>query len=127
MITIHADKLKKKQVQSLVHFLESTSHASTHIKGNQIQVDAGNHRNTKRAIHKFLRHAGLDHYRVISGDNNVFEIMLPAKPSEKIFKLPGGGASGISPYSPYRMEPWTTVEFPNYPPAQAKKFRLVKK
>jgi hypothetical protein len=126
MISIQIDKLKRKQAQSLIQFLESNLDESVHMRGDQIQVDAENHRNVKRTVHKFLHHEGLDDYRVIS-DGNVLEILMPAKPSQKILKLAGGGASGFSPYSPYRVEPWTTVEFPNYPPAPSRKFKQTKK
>jgi hypothetical protein len=56
------------------HFKEVKGRVT--IKGNQIQVEGLKHKDVRLLLHKFLRHKGLDDYRVLS-QSGTLEIVPP--------------------------------------------------
>ena len=57
-------------------FLQQHVTGRVKSKGNQILVDGPRHKEVKLLLHKFLRHYGLDEYRVLS-QAGVLEIVPP--------------------------------------------------
>ena len=63
--TIEFEKLPA-EVAAAVDFLKDHLHGPVKAKGHQILVEGVKHRDLKLLLHKFLRHRGLETYRVLS-------------------------------------------------------------
>jgi hypothetical protein len=114
------------ETERATEFLRSKVEGRLSQKGYQIVVEQGQHKKLKLLIRRFLHQRGLENYRLIPQPDG-FEILEPKheRPHQDVDERPRG--AGISPYSPYRMNPTTSVEFPNYPPVTPRKFRNPKR
>lgn len=110
----------------LAENLRNTLEVPVQVKGSILQVGVEHNRDVKQTVQKFLHHNGLDHYRIVAGSNNL-TVMPPKKPHRLPSEETGALGSGISPFSPYRMNPISSVEFPNYPPLPARKYKSRRK
>ncbi len=119
MIVVRLEKIHG-QVKPLAEFLRATLAESVRIKGSEIQITAANHKQVRLTLHKFLHKSGLDDYRIVS-NAAVFQLLLPEKPHKQSSSGNVDAGAGISPFSPYRMNLTSAVEFPNYPPVPARK------
>jgi len=125
LIVIELEALKD-QAKPLAEFLRESLAGSVQVKGSTIRIEAGRSRDVKLEVHKFLYHTGRNHYRVVTRAK-VLTILSPKKPHARTRPSTTDAGAGISPFSPYRMNPMASVEFPNYPPVAARKFKRPKK
>jgi hypothetical protein len=125
MILVELDRLKD-QAKSLAEFLREGLEAQVRIKGSEIQVEVARSKDVKLALHKFLHHTGLNDYRIILHQKTL-TILPPKKPSKRADTSPLNLGEGVSPFSPYRMNPLSSVEFPNYPAVPPRKYKQPKK
>jgi hypothetical protein len=106
-------------------FFNSRIDLPLRLNGNRILVEGGRPKDFKLLLHKFLHHRGLDGYRVVH-QSDVLTILPPEKHQISHRKEERPRMEGLSPFSPYRMNPTATVEFPNYPPVPPRKFKKSK-
>lgn len=125
MIVVRVEKIHG-QAKSLADFLRTALKESIRIKGAEIQIATASHKQVRLALRKFLHWSGLDDYRIVSSAG-VFQLLLPEKPHRQGSSGNVDAGAGISPFSPYRMNPISAVEFPNYSPVPVRKFRTPKK
>ncbi len=71
--TIEFKRIPKEATQA-ANFLRDHVQGRVKTRGSQIQVEGAKHRELKLLLHKFLRHRGLEGYRVLS-QSGVLEVV----------------------------------------------------
>ena len=61
------------EISTAAQFLKEHVRGQVKTRGNQIQLDAGKHKEVKLLLHKYLHHKGIEGYRVLS-QSGIFEI-----------------------------------------------------
>ncbi len=124
MVVIDFKKLAAES-RLAAQFLKSRIDLPLSLSGSRVLVEGGRPKDLKLLLNKFLHHRGLDDYRVVHQSGGL--AVLPAEKRHiSHHKEERPRMEGLSPYSPYRMNPMTTVEFPNYPPVPPRKFKKPK-
>jgi hypothetical protein len=115
------------QAKSLAEFLIDNlgSRIRVRVKGSTAQVDAPYTKDVKLVVHKFLYHNALADYRIVTAQKTL-TLLPPKKEHKHLGTLPVNPGAG-SPFSPYRLNPVSSFEFPNYPAASPRKFKQPKK
>jgi len=94
-------------------FLESRIDLPLKTKGTQVLVEGGRSRDLKLLLHKFLHQRGFDGYRIVH-EPGAIVILPPEERDTEPYKEERPRWEGLSPF---RMNPTTTVMYPNYPPS----------
>jgi hypothetical protein len=125
LVVIEFKKLPAES-QLAAQFFKSRIDLPLSLSGSRVLVEGGRPKDLKLLLHKFLHRRGLDGYRVVHQSGGL-AVLPPEKRRVSHHKEEERPRmEGLSPYSPYRMNPMTTVEFPNYPPVQPRKFKKPK-
>jgi len=66
-----------KHVGLAIRFLDSNVNESLRVKGSLVQLTSTKARTAKLLLHKFLRHEGLENYRVVMVRPGLVEVMGP--------------------------------------------------
>lgn len=106
----------RQQVASLLEFLASRSPTRPVQRGTTIEIENGNVREAKLLLHKFLHHAGLDDYRVLS-HTGVLEIVRLEKGKRRRERPEGLKPSMPGPIAgiPHPVKPSDMVEWSSHP------------
>lgn len=107
--TVDFGKLPEEQPRAL-DFLKDHIRGRVKSKDHQIQVEGVKHKEIKLLVHKFLRHRGLDGYRVLS-ESGILEV-VPLHP-ERTPKHERGTPPPAAATMPYF--------FPGSPPVPVEK------
>lgn len=126
MVVVIEFKKLPAECKLAAQFLEPRIDLPLQTKGTQVLVEGGRSKDLKLLLHKFLHHRGFDGYRIVH-EAGALVIIPPEEQHTKPYKEERPGWEGLSPFSPYRMNPTTTVVYPNYPPVPPRKFKKPKK
>jgi hypothetical protein len=126
LILIQLEELRD-QAKSLAEFLIDNlgTRIRVRVKGSTVQVDAPHTKDVKLVVHKFLYHNALADYRVVMAQKTL--TILPPKKEPRQATPQVNGAAGLSPFSPYRVNSLSSLEFSNYPAPPPRKFKQPKK
>ena len=102
----------KKTPDQLTHAADFLRGHANRVKrkGDQLLVDGARHREIKLLLHKFLRHRGLNGYRILSG-SGVIEVVPPPSVKESVHEE--GSPPSASATMPYF--------FPGSPPVKVER------
>jgi hypothetical protein len=127
LILIQLEELRD-QAKSLAEFLIDNlgTRIRVRVNGSTVQVDAPHTKDVKLAVHKFLYHNALADYRIVTAQKTL--TILPPKKEPRQASTPQvNSGAGLSPFSPYRVNSLSSVEFSNYPAPSPRKFKQPKK
>ncbi len=113
-------------VKPLAEFLGNNLETRAKVKGSTVQIDQSRHKDVKLALHKFLHHYGLDYYRIVT-ELETISVLPPKKPHPESPPEQSSFGVGLSPFSPCRMNPMSSVIYPNYPAVPARKYKQRRK